>query len=342
VSEAQTINPDAEAKALPRLNAEQYARGILAADRVLLGRAITLLESTLPRDKALARAVLALCEPHAGGALRLAVTGAPGTGKSSLIERLGQYLIERDHRVAVLTTDPSSVHTGGSILGDKTRMPGLAGLDSAFIRPSPSSGMLGGVTQGTRHAITLCEAAGYDVVLVETVGVGQSETAAREVADIVLLLVLAGAGDALQAIKRGIMEVADIIAVAKADGNAVAPSRAAQRAYQRALRLYPVGPTGIRTRVLTCSAITGDGVDTVWEAAQAYKEAAEISGYYARNRARQRSAHFKDAVLKALCADFLSHPAIGTRLEALQAAVASGERSTWDAIQILLEMYRSP
>lgn len=336
------INPTmTQAQARPRLAASDFVHGALAADRVLLARAITLLESTRPADKALAREVLSQCQPHAGGALRIAVTGAPGVGKSSLIESLGCRLVACGKRVAVLATDPTSMLTGGSILGDKTRMPVLAASDHTFIRPSPSAGTLGGVTQVARQAILLVEAAGYEIVFVETVGVGQSEVAVRSIVDIVLLLVLAQAGDELQAVKRGILETADIIAIAKADGPAMAEVQEAQRQYKRSLKLFPAGPSGIRTCVLSCSAVTGDGIDRVWEAVGAYTEAAKGSGYFERNRAIQIRLDVRRAAEEALRADFLAHPAVSARLRALQDEVASGEQTAWAAADELLRLYHS-
>ncbi len=336
------INPAASrATARAAMSASEYVQGILSADRTVLGRAITLLESTLPADQALAREVLSCCQPHSEKALRIAVTGAPGVGKSSLIETLGCALVARGKRLAVLTTDPTSIRTAGSILGDKTRMPRLAAHDQAFIRPSPSAGAWGGITSATRPAMLLCEAAGFDIALVETVGVGQSAVAARDVADIVLLLVSASAGDELQAVKRGIIETADIIAVAKADGHAVPQAQETLRAYRRALGLYPPGPSGIRARVLTCSAVTGDGISKVWEAAEAYHKAATANEYFERNRRHQVHLEVRRTAEQALRTDFLADPAVATRLAALQEAAACGTLTPWDASQELIKLYRS-
>ncbi len=342
MADVPEINPSlTQAQARPRLAASDYVHGVLAADHVLLARAITLLESTRLADKALAREVLTQCQPHAGGALRIAVTGAPGVGKSSLIETLGCRLVALGRRVAVLATDPTSVLTGGSILGDKTRMPMLAASDQTFIRPSPSAGTLGGVTQAARQTILLVEAAGYEIVLVETVGVGQSEVAVRSIVDVVLLLVLAQAGDELQAVKRGIVEAADIIAVAKTDGPAMAEAQEAQRQYKRSLKLFPAGPSGIRPSVLSCSAVTGDGIDGLWEAVVAHAEATKRSGYFERNRAVQARLDVKRAAEEALRADFLAHPEVSARLRALQEEVATGEQTAWAATDELLRLYRS-
>jgi len=323
------------------LGVSDYVQGILAANRVILGRAFTLLESTRASHQTLARKVLAQCQPYAGRALRVAVTGAPGVGKSSLIERLGCYLIDQGNRVAVLATDPTSVRTGGSILGDKTRMPVLTSHKHAFVRPSPSGGALGGVTHATRQAMTLCEAARFDIILVETVGVGQSEVTVRDLVDVVLLLVLAQAGDGLQAVKRGIMETADIIAVAKADGEAVTAARSARHQYQRSLRLYPVGPSGIRTRVLTCSAITGEGIAKIWETTEAYRKTAESNGYFLRNRTHQARLNVTRTVAQALQSDFVAHPAVAAELSAVQDTVIRGEKNLWEGVQSLLNLYRT-
>ena len=338
----QAVNPEGiRAGPRPRFAASDYVRGVLDGNRVMLARAITLLESTRPADSLLARTVTSECLPHAGRSLRLAVTGAPGVGKSTLVEALGCHLLTQGRRIAVLATDPSSVRTGGSILGDKTRMPRLAADDRTFIRPSPAAGALGGVTTSAQHAILLCEAAGYDCILIETVGVGQSEVAVRSIADAVLLLVLAGAGDELQAVKRGIVETADVIAVAKADGKAVKAAQMAQRQYQRALRLFPAGPSGVRTRVVTCSALSGDGIVGLWSAVQAYTQAVRTSGYFARHRALQLRLGVRRAALDALQADFLGNPAVAARLPGMQDAVADGNLTTWDAADALVSLYRN-
>ena len=325
----------------PSLTASQLSGGILEADRASLARALTLLESSRDQDKALAYDVLAQCQHRAGNAVRIAITGAPGVGKSTLINTLGQRLLGDGRRLAVLATDPTSIRSGGSILGDKTRMPDVANHPHAFIRPSPSSGTLGGMTRFARQSITLCEAAGYDSIFLETVGVGQSEVAVRGMADVVVLLVLAQAGDELQAVKRGILEASDVIAVVKADGEGVAPAKAAQRQYQRSLRLFPKGPSGIQTRVVTCSALTGDGIDQVWKAITTYVEETQSSGYFQKHRTAQLREEVRMAAAEALRADFFASAAVTTRLETLQDQVARGEQSTWAAAEELIRAYKN-
>jgi LAO/AO transport system kinase len=252
------------------LSSSELAERVLARERAMLSRAITYTESSLDTHREIAQAVLQQLLPRTGKAIRVGISGVPGVGKSTFIEALGLRLIERGHRVAVLAIDPSSQRSGGSILGDKTRMPMLALSDNAFIRPSPTSGHLGGVTRMTRESLLLCEAAGFDVVLVETVGVGQSETVVAEMVDCYLVLMLPGAGDELQGIKKGVLELADIIAVNKADGKTYNDARQARAAYQRALSILQ--PTGSWKPVaLTCSAVTGDGLDELWDLVRAHR-----------------------------------------------------------------------
>ena len=271
----------------------------------------------------------------------MAVTGAPGVGKSSLIERLGTYLIEKGKRVAVLATDPTSIRSGGSILGDKTRMPKLASDNSAFVRPSPSGGVLGGVTQTARQAVILCEAAGFEVIMLETVGVGQSEVTVRDLVDVVLLLVLAQAGDGLQAVKRGIMETADIIAVAKADGDALADAFASQKEYVKSLRFFPAPPSGIRAKVITCSAVTGRGIEKICDAVAAYVESTNTSGYFHQNRAQQTRLEVRRTIAHALQTDFFSNSTVIAHLAEVQEAVIRGEKNLWEGVQSLLDLYRA-
>ena len=337
---APPINPAAAARRI-RFTADDFVTGVRSLDRVLLGKAITLLESTRAEDQALAQEILERCLPFTGDALRVGITGAPGVGKSSLIERLGLLLMDRGLRVAVLTTDPSSTRTGGSILGDKTRMPRLALQQNAFIRPSPTAGALGGVTHATRLAMLLCEAAGHDVVLVETVGVGQSEIAARAIVDFVLLLVHAHAGDELQALKRGIMETADAIAVAKADGVNKDRTLQAQRQYCRAIGLFPGNPSEWRPRVLTCSSHTGAGVPEIWATIEAFAAHARASGFLEENRKAQARLDVIRAVEHRLKADFFGHPDIRASLARLQDEAAEGSTTSLAAARRLVELYRA-
>lgn len=270
------------------IDLDDCIEGVLAADRTWLGRAVTLVESTRPEDRASAAELLQRLLPHTGGARRVGITGVPGVGKSTFIDALGTHLTSQGHRVAVLAVDPSSSVSGGSILGDKTRMPNLAIDDSAFIRPSPSSGSLGGVTRTTRETLTVVEAAGFDVVLVETVGVGQSETAVADMVDFFLVMMLPGAGDELQGIKKGVLELADALVVNKADGGNEIAAQRAVRDYRAALALTsPANPSWVPP-VMAVSAIEGTGLDQVWDHIQAYYQALSDSGELAGHRADQQ------------------------------------------------------
>lgn len=332
-----SMNPAmAAAPEQKRLSASALVCGIKVADPVLLGRAITLLESTRQDDQAVAHAVLEQCPSPSGNAVRVGITGAPGVGKSTFIEALGAFLLDRGHRIAVLTVDPSSVRTHGSILGDKTRMPRLATNPNAFVRPSPSSGALGGVAQSTRSAIRLCEAAGFNIILVETVGIGQSEIEARSMVDFFLLLVLARGGDELQGIKRGIMEMADAVVVTKADQDNVAAARSAKREYHRALALSSHRESGWRPRVRTCSAITGEGIDRIWNTIEAYLEHVRANGYFEAHRTEGARTDIVRRVERILRTQFFARPGVDAMLVRLQDAVAAGTMTAAAAAQELL------
>ncbi|MFB9470522.1 methylmalonyl Co-A mutase-associated GTPase MeaB [Nonomuraea salmonea] len=280
---------------------EDYARGVRAGSRTWIARAITLVESTRPDHNALAQRLLVELTPLTGHARRVGVSGVPGVGKSTFIDALGARLTGQGHKVAVLAVDPSSTRTGGSILGDKTRMSRLAADPAAFIRPSPTSGTLGGVTKATREAMVVVEAAGFDVVVVETVGVGQSETAVADMVDTFLLLTLARTGDQLQGIKKGVLELADVIAVNKADGEYELPARKAARELAGALRMLrsdaPPPP------VLTCSALTGDGLDEVWAKVLAHQEGLDLAAKRRRQQVGWTWTLVKDRLLAELRAD---------------------------------------
>jgi LAO/AO transport system kinase len=289
---------------------DSLIKGVQSGDRALLGQALSLVESTLAADQEKAASLLAelgvIKEP---ATLRVAISGAPGAGKSTLIDALGTWLTASGHRVAVLAVDPTSTRTGGSILGDKTRMPRLAADTNAFIRPSPTSGTLGGVARATRPAIAVLEAAGYDVILLETVGVGQSETTARDMSDFFLLLSLAGAGDELQGIKRGIVEVSDTVAITKADGSNRDAAEVAAARLRSALRLFPKDDSGWKPRVLTCSATESEGLEAIWAAVSDFERIAKESGTWSRLRRAQQLQWFDDEVRarrEALDADRLS------------------------------------
>lgn len=286
------------------LSAQDYIDGVLKNDLTILARAITLVESNRRDHQLLAQQVLDALMPHTGTSIRVGITGVPGVGKSTFIESLGMLLVEQGLRVAVLAIDPTSSLRGGSILGDKTRMARLSMHTSAFIRPSPSQGSLGGVHRKTRETMLLCEAAGFDVVLVETVGVGQSETRVADMVDTFLVLMLSGAGDELQGIKKGILEVADLLAINKADGDNMLAAQKARRAYKNAIHLFAQRDANWIPPVLTCSAITNDGVDEVWETILEHRETAIESGGFQARRHKQQKHWLWDIVEQEWMARF--------------------------------------
>jgi LAO/AO transport system kinase len=323
-----------------RLSRAQYVDGVLAGDRVVLARAITLVESDLPADADLAAEVLDGLLPHSGRSKRVGITGVPGVGKSTFIDTLGMHLVRgRGERVAVLSVDPSSPVSGGSILGDKTRMERLAVEERAFIRPSPSRGHLGGVARRTRETVLLCEAAGFENVLVETVGVGQSETAVRSMTDFFLLLMLAGAGDALQGIKRGIIEMVDGMAITKADGDNVERAERARGEYGSALHLFPASPDGWTPRVLTCSAVTGAGISDIWQSVLEHRLLLERNGWFAAQRADQALEWMRELVAGGLGDRFNRHRDISARRPALEEAVRRGRTTAFAAARELLGLF---
>ena len=326
---------------LPTLH--EFLTGIKSRDRVALARAITLVESAKPEHAALAQDIIrhlledAPATPAA--TLRMAVTGAPGVGKSTFIEALGQELLASGHRVAVLAIDPSSAVSKGSILGDKTRMEKLSTHENAFVRPSPSGESLGGVARKTRETIFLVEAAGYDVVLVETVGVGQSEIAAHGMTDLFLLLLLPGAGDELQGIKRGIVEMADLVVVNKADGDRVQLANQARAHYANATHLLPPKPSGWTPRVLTCSALEHTGIAELWHIILAFREQALKNGFLLENRKNQAQYWLKEALLDGLQSAFYKDPAVKAQLGQLQSKVTAGQISPFAAARSILDTF---
>lgn len=309
------------------VSAPALGDAILAGERAALARAITLAESRRPDHREQAQALIQALLPHTGGAIRVGITGVPGVGKSTTIDALGSFLTARGHKVAVLAVDPSSTRTGGSILGDKTRMARLAVDANAYIRPSPSSGTLGGVAAKTRETMLLCEAAGFDVILVETVGVGQSETAVAELTDFFLVLMLPNAGDELQGIKKGIIELADMIAVNKADGAGATAARAAAAQYQAALHiLSPASPVW-SVPVVTISGLTGDGLEALWAKIEDHRARHDAKGLIAEKRRKQDVKWMWAMVQDRLQAKLRHDPALKARTPALEAGVARGELS---------------
>ena len=324
------------------LTVDDYAAGVWAGDRAVLGRAITLIESGKGDHADLAQQLLQRLLPHTGKAHRIGITGVPGVGKSTAIDQLGMNLVDEGHRVAVLAIDPTSTRTGGSILGDKTRMARLAQSASAFIRPSPTSGTLGGVTRKTREVMALVEAAGFDVVIVETVGVGQSEIAVAGMVDFFLMLLLAGGGDDLQGIKRGIVEVADLIAITKADGDNVDRARRAAAVYQGALSILTPGSPNWPTPVLTFSAAANRGLDELWARIVEHKARMLASGEFEARRGAQRVAWMRELLQERLLASFKDDVSVARRMAELEGKVRSGQLTATLAVGKLVDMMGLP
>lgn len=316
-------------------------REVCEGDRRALARAITLIESTRDDHRAQAEELLELLLPHTGNAIRVGISGVPGVGKSTFIETFGQHVIAAGHKVAVLAVDPSSQRTGGSILGDKTRMEQLSRAPDAFIRPSPTAGTLGGVARRTREVLLACEAAGFDVVLVETVGVGQSETAVADLVDVFLLLLLPSGGDELQGIKKGIMELADLVVVNKADGDLKDAAGRSASEYANALRLLHPMTADWVPEVLTCSSLQGDGIADVWSKIGEFRDVVEMSGAFERNRAEQARRWMWGEVDENLLSAFRKHPEVRQKLAELEAKVSDAQLTPSTAAQMLLEAFRS-
>ena len=317
------------------------AEAILAGDRRALAKAITLVESQRDADRDAAQALLQHLLPHTGNSIRVGVTGVPGVGKSTFIESFGQHLINQGHRLAVLAVDPSSPVAGGSILGDKTRMEMLSREEGAYIRPSPAGGALGGVAFKTRESLLLCEAAGYDVILVETVGVGQSEHQVAGMVDFFLLLMLPGGGDELQGIKKGILELADAIVVNKADGASEPLARTTQQHYRGAMSLLS-HDSFWEPRVMTCSALHGQGIEAVWETIREYAEAARAQDRFESKRATQNLAWMRQLIDELLRDTLARHPEVKAAMPELEAAVRAAEQTPLAAAHAVLALSRKP
>ena len=321
------------------LSPEAYFEGIRRGDMTILSQAVTLVESNLLADQAIAQKVIEMCLPYAGQSIRLGVTGVPGAGKSTFIEALGTELCRMGKRLAVLAIDPSSERSKGSILGDKTRMNDLSAEHNAFIRPSPSAGSLGGVARKTRETIVLCEAAGFDTIMVETVGVGQSETAAQSMVDYFLLLQVTGTGDELQGIKRGIMEMCDGIAINKADGNNIERARAARVSFKNALALFPPAASGWQAQALCCSSIDHSGVLDVWENVLDYIAFTKRNGYFEQKRTEQAKYWMYETVNQALLDGFYKNETMEALIAQAEQQVLRNEISSFIAAHNLLTEY---
>lgn len=338
VPQQETVNPNAVYRRR-KITADELLTGIGSGDISSLSRAITLVESNNPEHSGIAAAVISGCLPKSGNSIRIGITGVPGVGKSTFIEAFGKYLTGIGKKVAVLAVDPSSSLSRGSILGDKTRMEELVKDENAFIRPSASGETLGGVSRSTKETIVLCESFGFDVILVETVGVGQSETAVHEMTDFFLLLKIAGAGDELQGIKRGIMEMADLIVINKADGDNIKKAKAAKLEFQRALHFFPPHPSGHDPKALTASAVTKDGIEEIWKVISDYMELTNANGYFESNRQRQQLSWLDQSLNELLLRQFHSDPELSKTLDTLKTEIIENQISPFEAASRLVEKF---
>lgn len=343
VTSQPIVNPyrRLQRKAARRLTVNDYVEGIRKGDVSVLGRAVTLIESTADEHQAVAQEVIEKCLPYAGNSRRIGITGVPGAGKSTSIDVFGLHVIRGGGKLAVLAIDPSSERTKGSILGDKTRMEKLSLERDAFIRPSPSAGSLGGVARKTRETIVLCEAAGYDNIFVETVGVGQSETAVHSMVDFFLLIQLAGTGDELQGIKRGIMEMADGIVINKADGDNIERANLAAAQFRNALHLFPPTPSKWVPEVLTYSGYFEKGIDEVWDMIDRYFKYVKETGFFERKRNEQAKYWMLESINESLRQNFYQMPEVAALLEQKEMRVLNNEQSSFTAAKEALDFYFS-
>ncbi len=345
VEQPPMVNPNAVALLKKRqqrlLRVSEYVEGILAGNITILSKAITLVESRLSEHQVIAQQILEACQAHTEKSIRIGITGVPGAGKSTFIEAFGSYLTAKGHKLAVLAIDPSSERSKGSILGDKTRMEHLSVDPLAFIRPSPSAGSLGGVARKTRESIVLCEAAGFDMIFVETVGVGQSETAVHSMTDFFLLLMISGAGDELQGIKRGIMEMSDMLVINKADGTNVDKARQAQAQYQSALRLFPMTESGWQPKALTCSSIEKLGLEAIYSQIENYLLLTKENGFFEHRRREQSRYWMYETINEALKEGFYQNKNIEKLLPEYESQVLSGKTGSFAAAKELLDNYFS-
>lgn len=331
-----------EKKKVPKrkkLTVDDYVEGVLAGNRTIIAQAITLVESNSKKHEQLAQEVLKRLMPYTGNSIRIGITGVPGAGKSTLIEAFGTMLCEQNHKVAVLAVDPSSSVTKGSILGDKTRMEKLSRHKNAFIRPSPSAGTLGGVAKKSRETLLICEAAGYDVIIVETVGVGQSEITVRSMVDFFLVVMLTGAGDELQGMKKGVMEIADAIFINKADGDNKQKCELARAEYNRLLHFLQPATPGWETKAYTVSALTGEGVANIWDVINKYKEMTKQSGIFTSRRKAQTLDWVKSMIEEQLKTRFYEHERVKEMFPQIEQQLINGETSPTLAVEQLLNIY---
>lgn len=322
-----------------RLHIDKYVDGILNGNRIILSQAITLIESSKKEDISLAQNLIKKITPYTGNSKRLGITGVPGVGKSTFIESFGNLLITKGNKVAILTIDPSSQKTSGSILGDKTRMDTLSVNPDAYIRPSPSSNSLGGVANKTRETILLCEAAGFNIIIIETVGVGQSEVAVKNMTDMFILLMLAGAGDELQGIKRGIMEMADLIVITKSDGNNIVNAKNAKIEYQNAVHLFLANESNWTTPVTTCSATKNKGIETIWRQCEEFFNFINNNNYFSLNRLNQSKHWFKELLEQRILSTFYNNRNIKNILPEIENQITNKSKSIGELVDNTIKVY---
>jgi LAO/AO transport system kinase len=343
VIQPPSVNPDAihrlHISRKKKYTVDEFVNGILSGNRTILSQAITMLESSNTKHSDIAQSIIEKCLPYSARSIRIGITGVPGAGKSTFIETFGKLITSNGRKLAVLAIDPSSEHSKGSILGDKTRMERLSTDPYAFIRPSPAAGTLGGVARKTRETIILCEAAGFDTIIVETVGVGQSETAVSSMVDFFLLLMLAGAGDELQGIKRGIMEMADTIAITKADGHNTLIAERAKVEFQTALHLFPLPSSGWKPEVFTCSSFENKGIDTIWNTITEYVRITKHSGYFEERRKQQAVIRMHDTILDTLKGSFYNSAEIKRILPEIEDQLNKGSITSYKAALNMLNTY---
>ncbi|MCE5206069.1 MAG: methylmalonyl Co-A mutase-associated GTPase MeaB [Porphyromonadaceae bacterium] len=340
VTQPPSVNPYLKKKIrVGHRSVSEYVEGILSGNRVILSQAVTLVESVRPDHQEKAQAIIEQCLPYSGNSVRVGITGVPGAGKSTSIDAFGMHLLKKGHKLAVLAIDPSSERSRGSILGDKTRMEKLSMEQDAFIRPSPSAGSLGGVARKTRETIILCEAAGFDYLFIETVGVGQSETAVHSMVDFFLLIQLAGTGDELQGIKRGIMEMADGIIINKADGDNIDKAKMARRQLRNALHLYPLPDSGWTPEVLTYSGYYNIGIAEIWDMVDRYIDFVKKNGYFSRKRNEQAKYRMYETINEHLRNSFYQNPEITDLLIRLEEDLLKSRKSSYAAAKEALDRY---